>query len=435
MDVRADRRVAFSPLMNSLPGSTTPNPMSNSQRAIGKSFDAMRPLKGSVRAKPGEGSFPVYDNLEDRLSRAGAAGPDEVARHVCSVLAGWAYSNAETVADMMTRLGLQESRVRAFSVSNNSMFIQSTAYLVQSKDGRVALLAYRGTDPFDLSTWAADYDVNPTAIKVPLGSEIQVQAGSVMHAGFYRNQRSSWFDIASGLKNALNRKSILDDLGPVESTENTIQPLEALYITGHSLGAAMAGVAAFRIATDPSYRRTIWPLVRAVYTFAQPMIGNAPLKATCESIPGFIEKYFVHVYGKDVVPHLPPSLTGGFVHFGTIFESDQSGPEKSTRQSFRWVPSKHAVLPVQSVLQLVAAVVALVTKQVVKPGSAQSSALSLVRFLMPGGLREIAELAAERVLERLLADIPIEYSFYDHSATNYIACSQPANVMTEFGDF
>ena len=152
----------------SLSSKSDMNLFSNSRWAVGKSVAELRPMKEGVRAEPNAPTFPVYADLEDRLVTA--ARPDEIARHVCSVLAGWAYSDAQTVADMMTRLGLVRSRCRAFLVSNNSMFIRSTAYLIQSESGRVALLAYRGTDPFDLSTWAADYDVNPTAIKVPRGA-------------------------------------------------------------------------------------------------------------------------------------------------------------------------------------------------------------------------------------------------------------------------
>jgi Lipase (class 3) len=421
-----------SPPLPPEPGAST---FSNSQRAIGKSKAELRPMKQDARAEPDGPTFPVYPDLENRL--ATASHPDEVARHVCSVLAGWAYSDAQTVADMMTRLGLAESRCRAFSASNNSMFIRSTAYLVQSKSGRVALLAYRGTDPFDLSTWAADYDVNPTAIKVPLGAGSGVREGSVIHGGFYRNQRSTWFDIAAGLKNALDNKSILDPLDPPGAqTQGTLQPLEALYITGHSLGAAMAGVAAFRIATDPQYKKTIWPLVRAVYSFAQPMIGNQALKESCESIDGFIKKYFVHVYENDVVPHLPPLITGGFVHFGTLFRSSLSGPEKRTNRTYQWKVSTEPVLPLKSVAELVAAVVALVAKQIVKPGEVSTPPTGLDRFWpTKAWLRVAAEQATDLLIERLLGAVPIEYSFYDHSATNYIACSQPPNVLTEFGDF
>lgn len=411
------------------------NLFSNSRWAVGKSVAELRPMKEGVRAEPNAPTFPVYADLEDRLVTA--AHPDEIARHVCSVLAGWAYSDAQTVADMMTRLGLVRSRCRAFLVSNNSMFIRSTAYLIQSESGRVALLAYRGTDPFDLSTWAADYDVNPTAIKVPRGAGSLVREGSVIHGGFYRNQRASWFDIATGLKDAFDGKSILSSLSrPEESTEGAIRPLEALYITGHSLGAAMAGVAAFRIANDAQYTTTIWPRVRAVYSFAQPMIGNEALKQSCQSIPGFIDKYFVHIYQKDVVPHLPPSIAGQFVHFGNIFRSSESGPAKRTNKAYRWEASTDSVEPVESVAQLGAAVVALAAKQIVRPSPGPHGIEGLLRALPPTAWpRVIAQQVSDLLVERLFGSLPATYSFYDHAATNYVACSQPPDVLTEFGDF
>jgi hypothetical protein len=376
----------------------------------------------------------VYEDLEAHLLDPTATTPgqpDAKARHVCSVLAGWSYSDTQTVADMMTRLGLEGSRCRMFNATNNAMLIRSTAYLVQSHSGRVALLSYRGTDPFDLSTWAADYDVNPTAIKVPV-ARTGAQPGSTVHGGFYRNQRSSWYDVAIGLKHAIAGESILADLDPSPRGAEKLRPLEALYVTGHSLGAAMAGIAAFRIATDPEYGKVIWPLVRAVYTFAQPMIGNTAFGQSCGAIPGFIERYFVHVYGRDVVPHLPPLIAAGdFAHFGNMFVSQPSAG-KLVEQSTEWVRAQKPILPVGEISQLVAAVLALVKQQTAAPPPLHAFLASL----RDAPLRAVLQGFSNEAVDALLRGTPSTYSFYDHTPTYYVACSQPPGVvLTEFGDF
>ena len=122
----------------------------------------------------------------------------------------------------------------------------------------MVLLAYRGTDPFDISTWAADADVHPVMIPVPggdpspeglkekiLGALGHDRAPQV-HGGFYRSQRATWFDVLQGLKRALAGESILvgeahssPDAAPASSDprdETPTSPLEALYVCEKCFG-------------------------------------------------------------------------------------------------------------------------------------------------------------------------------------------------------
>ncbi len=92
--------------------------------ATGPSYEALRPFKGVTAG------FPVYPNLVDDLTRAGA-GYSSRAAHVCAVLAGWAYAAHDTVATMMVRLGLEKNRCRFIGIQNDTMFVCSTAYLIQ----------------------------------------------------------------------------------------------------------------------------------------------------------------------------------------------------------------------------------------------------------------------------------------------------------------
>ncbi|MGH2943043.1 MAG: hypothetical protein ACRDLN_09785, partial [Solirubrobacteraceae bacterium] len=157
----------------------------------------MRPAK-----TPG---FPVYPELVDTLA-ATTVHPDPTVAHTMAVCAGYAYSDNETVAMIMARMGLHDNNCRMVSEYVDVMFISSTAFVIQSHDGRVVILCYRGTPPTSLITWLTDIDVNPEKVTItfPAGP------GTFdMHGGFYRNVRSTRFEIVAALKRALDGQSVL----------------------------------------------------------------------------------------------------------------------------------------------------------------------------------------------------------------------------------
>ncbi len=90
-----------------------------------------------------------------------------------------------------------------------------------------------------------------------------------------------------------------------------IQALRALhrdapiYITGHSLGGAIAAVSAADI-------KTTFGNIAALYTFGEPRVGNAEFAAY---FPSVIASNRVIHYA-DLVPHVPPS-SFGFQHEST----------------------------------------------------------------------------------------------------------------------
>mmetsp|Transcript_3450 Transcript_3450/g.8586 ORF Transcript_3450/g.8586 Transcript_3450/m.8586 type:complete len:400 (+) Transcript_3450:59-1258(+) len=70
------------------------------------------------------------------------------------------------------------------------------------------------------------------------------------------------------------------------------------FITGHSLGGAMAGLAAMRLADEfEAVQRSL-----QVYTFGQPRVGNAII---AHRINLLVPNYFRVVNALDVVPHIP----------------------------------------------------------------------------------------------------------------------------------
>lgn len=134
------------------------------------------------------------------------------------------------------------------------------AFLAKRDSDQVAVLAFRGTEPDAL-----------VDIKTDLNARFYKDKGAKIHDGFRRA-----FDLVHTL--------IDDKLKRVEDYK--------LYITGHSLGGALAKVAANAFSADN---------VAACYTFGSPKVGNLD----------FGDNLKVPVYrlvnAADAVPRVPPT--------------------------------------------------------------------------------------------------------------------------------
>lgn len=341
---------------------------------------------------------PLYDDLVGSLLEAARSEPrpHAIARHVCAVLAGWAYAEPDTVARIMARLGLPESRCRHVEVINPSMLIRSAAHLVRSKCGRVALLAYRGSGPFELATWTAISDLRPPLVPVQ-GPAAEPR----VHGVFYRNQRATW-------------DAVLRALEPSLAGDEDGEGLEALFITGHGLGGALALLAAYRLATASHPReQALGARLAQVYTFGQPMVGNAGFARAWREVDLLQTRVFCHSYGRDVVPHLPPRGAVPFRHVGKHFTD--AGESGGWTEDLRPEPKQ-----AQSVLDLLRAALPVVSAPLtLKPGLERLGSV---------GARGLAFLRGLLFRERET------YSLHEHLPTHYVVCSQPPDKRSEFGD-
>jgi len=142
--------------------------------------------------------------------------------------------------------------------------LSSTQLIVAIRNG-VAIVVIAGTDPLTLPDWITDFRFLPTA------------KGSAH--GFTEAAVSVWPRI----------KALLDGAAaglPV-------------FVTGHSLGGALAALIAQFIHTDQPAR------VRAVYTFGMPRTGSRGWQTKYDQSLGSVTYRLVH--GDDVVPTVPPS--------------------------------------------------------------------------------------------------------------------------------
>jgi pimeloyl-ACP methyl ester carboxylesterase len=112
------------------------------------------------------------------------------------------------------------------------------------------------------------------------------------------------------------------------------QQQKELWVTGHSLGAALAQLAALHL-TKLGYR------VRAVYTFGTPRVGDSGFVGDYDKLLG--ERTFPHINDKDVVTRVPPFSLGfrataskqirqfaGAGHETIPFQETPDGPETAS---------------------------------------------------------------------------------------------------------
>jgi hypothetical protein len=380
----------------------------NYQAPDPRSFSVFKPVNAGV-------TFPVYADLSSILAVPRTPEPNPVIRHVMAVCAGYSYATPDppdadgrldsdspprnasnTVADMMVRMGLEKNACQVVDERIDAMFIYSTAFIVQSADRKVVIIAYRGTETANFLNWLTDVQV---IAQEPAKIRLNFHPVDV-HAGFYRNVRATSYQVLRVLRCALAGKSILDCSLGSDETDETPAELNpgsdpALYITGHSLGGAMAAIMGLRLMGDPAYS-DIGEKLRAVYTFGQPMIGLSAIAEAYEQIPAIKRApVFRYIYRDDPVPHLPPQSTGQFMHFGREF-----------RYHEKWAEAQESAEPMENIMPFVTA---------------------LLTF-------PFQQLHAWRILMSLIPGVHDRYSIADHLPQNYIDSLTPDNQVSEFGD-
>ena len=144
-------------------------------------------------------------------------------------------------------------------------------------------VAFRGTD--ELSDWLDNANILKTDDKLGFGE---------FHQGFWNATADIWDEIDADIQTARDKKK------------------RPLFITGHSLGGAMATVAtAILISEDRPFTST--------YTFGQPRAvardTGRLLNAECR------DRYFRFCNNQDIVTRIPARI-GGFTHVGQIVYID-----------------------------------------------------------------------------------------------------------------
>jgi len=181
--------------------------------------------------------------------------------------------SAEAAEAFRTQLGLE---ARLISVDNTQVYIATN-------DDHI-VVAFRGTESpatMDglkdvLLTDAANLLIQPQG---DLGTDFAAAGVAARwHEGFMRALASIWDPLLEAVQ--------------AERQKND----RPIWITGHSLGGALALLAAWR------FKRKVIP-IHQIYTFGAPMVGNAETAAAIDQeLP---DRLFRYVNDQDPVPQLP----------------------------------------------------------------------------------------------------------------------------------
>ena len=294
----------------------------NGARELG-SAQVVRTFRSQVHApRFGREGSRVGDIEQDASSgRLGNAYDAEKA-YLLSVVAGWAYADGQTLADKIQHYGFEAGAyVQQFSVVNDAMLVVARAYLVRSQDGRAGILAFRGTEPVNAINWLTNAHTEARPF----------YGRGMVHHGFHANVEALWSYIEAALRDAeAGRPAPGNDAA---TPPRPLEGLEHLYVTGHSLGGAMAVLAAAKIFCDDKLA-SLGPLVRGVYTFGQPQVGDEEFVSSCPELGALVYR---HEYRHDVVPVLPPSsVARSFAHLGKKrVTSSQHEPWQTSDQPTR----------------------------------------------------------------------------------------------------
>jgi len=160
----------------------------------------------------------------------------------------------------------------------NAGFKQRQFFLSRETDTQAMLVEFGGTSPFTVLVFrGTEQNIKDYLADLEIGKFLLVRNKKDVHAGFTEALDSVWSEIDAALAK-LNCP---------------------IFYTGHSLGAALATLAAARHA--PS----------AVYTFGSPRVGNQAFIASLCNVP-----IYRIVDDEDVVTTVPSEALG-FRHVGT----------------------------------------------------------------------------------------------------------------------
>ncbi len=200
-----------------------------------------------------------------------------------------AYAEPETIGQAVNELGL--TRFAFF----DSRRTDTQAFLAANRS--VIVVSFRGTQPAKLLDWMTD---------------LRAELVEGVHRGFRTALDGVWSEITDAIESAKGPRGSLVDLARLGPSAAAVP---GLWFTGHSLGGALAVLAAQRMlqAQRP---------VEGLYTFGQPRVGGREWVGTLNM--AFGQRYFRFVNNADVVPRVPLRAMG-YAHAGALRYFDAKG--------------------------------------------------------------------------------------------------------------
>jgi hypothetical protein len=255
-----------------------------------------------------------------------------------------AYENPAVVQRVVTDVW-KMNFVKFYECWNEYQHMDNTqAFLFTDKptDANAVVVAFRGTEAFNTYDWSTDFDFSWLRLdglgNVHLGFLEALGLATREDPNSFTNLRNKADKAQKGrrrnlltlpqdqIEKLVASSGLADSVikNPVKSLafdDITIQvakllqanPKAKLFVTGHSLGGALATL--YGVMLHYTGLTEITNRIGAIYTFGGPRIGDADVKAYGnEKLAG---KYFRVVYCNDLVPRIPfDNEAMEFKHFG-----------------------------------------------------------------------------------------------------------------------
>ena len=151
----------------------------------------------------------------------------------------------------------------------------------------------------------------------------------------------------------------------------------------------MAALMAVMLSVEPPSKKLFAPIFKGACTYGAPMVGSPQFANACAENT-FLDRNVVrYVSRKDLVPHLPPSDSDAFQHFGRKYRYYRAWKDTSD-----------------------------------EPITQMGDLLGLIE----------APLGFVASKFRLLRGLPFRFSLNDHGPQHYISAITPKDKTNEFGD-
>jgi pimeloyl-ACP methyl ester carboxylesterase len=197
-------------------------------------------------------------------------------------LSNLVYRNEGYVTAQLGRWGFESTRWIEDQPTDTQAFV------AVKNDSLV--VSFRGTKGIrDLLT-----DISIRKVAFQVGREPSNSAGKV-HRGFLAALDSIWDQVLAAV--------------------NELGPARPVFVTGHSLGAALAQLAAIRLAANGQ-------TVAAVYLYGSPRVGDADFVTAYNKL--LEKKTYLHINHTDIVATIPPGWLG-FHHVGQLARRFDAG--------------------------------------------------------------------------------------------------------------
>jgi len=253
------------------------------------------------------------------------------------------YESMAVIQRQLPKLGFPDTKVAFISKRSTGGLGLDTQVCVARTPERL-IVAFRGTELRVLHDIITDAALKPMDIEWAQACTPKAKA----HQGFVLALELVWQEVIAAI----------DELNGTDSLP--------VFFCGHSLGGALAVLAAARYLSDVAVdeddgsRRKPGDLFGGVYTVGQPRVGNQVFADWAGRLFG--GRYARGVNNRDIVPRIPPPRLGSweYAHFGTVHLFDSHGhlwidpswflrlldyalPEEDVREIVKQPVADHAV--------------------------------------------------------------------------------------------